>query len=314
MENIKSSFLFFTLAILPACSLLESDIKEINSIQEVKSVFEQATQDDLFVFDIDQVLLEPEDIPLQPRFYENPKLKKIFDDFDTFIKTKNNSEEYRKLTFSKSMLQCKIQPIEKALIDNILAIKKRNIKVIAFTAYHTGKFGLIERLEEWRYELLLSLGLDFSASFVPKEIMFDELQKTEHAVKYKYEKRCDPSPTIFYKGIICTLFPKGVALKAFLEKIKYKPKCVYFFDDKPKNVESVVEEMKKMGIRCQGFVYQAATINRSAGDLDIEIAQLKYELMKQREDYVSYFEAKRILAQRLKMDNKNKLKPTQGTP
>ena len=313
MKKLKSSILLSTLAILPACSLLESDIKEINSIQEVKSVFEQATQDDLFVFDIDQVLLEPEDLPLQPRFYENPKLKKIFDDFEAFIKNKNNPEAYEKLTFSKSMLQCKIQPIEQALIDNILAIQKRNIKVIALTAYHTGRFGLIERLEAWRYDLLLNLGLNFSDSFVPKEIMFDKLQKSEYATKYKSEKGKDLSPTIFYKGIICTLFPKGIALKAFLEKIKYKPKCIYFFDDRPKNVESVVEEMKKMGIKCQGFVYQAATINRSEADLDIEVAQLKYELMKQRDDYVSYFEAKEILDQQ-KMDNKNKLKPIQAIP
>ncbi len=316
MKVSKYNFLFYMLAILPACSFSKSDIKEINSIQEVKSVFDQASPSDLFVFDVDYVILESIDPVGQARFVNNPELKKITDDFFAFMKAKKNGEEHWDLFLSKMILKTKVHPIEQALIDAILAIQKRRIKVIALTLVSTGKIGLIDRLEEQRYEELLTLGLDFSSSFEQQEIRFDELQKTEHAAKYKAERDKDPTPVVFYKGIACaSYFPKGVVLKTFLEKVKCKPSCVYFFDDRRKNVESVVEEMKKMGIKCQGFVYKAATVNQPMDGLDIEVARFQHELMKQRDDddYISYFEAKEILDQK-KMSNKNKFKPVQAIP
>jgi len=54
-----------------------------------------------------------------------------------------------------------------------------------------------------------------------------------------------------------------------------------------------------MGIPCQAFLYKAAEVNRPDKDreLNLEVAQLAFDLMKQRNDYVSYTEAKEILAQ-----------------
>lgn len=316
MKLSKYSFLFYALSILPACSFSKSDIKEINSIQEVKSIFDQASQDDLFVFDVDQVILEPEEPIMQARFYNNPEFKKIIDDFYEFFKAKKNGEEHWDLFFSKMRLKLKAKPIEQTLIDNILALQKRNIKVIALTSLEPGKVGLIDRLEVWRYKQLLSLGLDFSTSFASQDIKFDELQKTEHAAKFKTKNGVASRSAVFYKGVACTgCFPKGIVLKTLLENVECKPSCIYFFDDHRKNVESVVEEMKKMGIKCQGFVYKAATVNQPMDGLDIEVARFQHELMKQHndDDYVSYFEAKKILEQQ-KIVTKNQLKPIQATP
>ena len=225
--------LFAILCLAPACTSIPSsttsDIKEINSIQEAAIVFQQARQDDLFVFDVDQTILEPVEPVMQAWFRNNPELCKINDDFFAFLKTKKNAEEYEDLFFSRAQLKAKNQPIEQTLIDAILALQKRSVKVIALTAVSTGKFGLIDRYEKWRYQELLKLGVDFSRSFEQQEIKFDELQNSEFAAKYKARKGKAPSPAIFYKGIACSSsFPKGVVLKVLLEKLGWKPARVYF--------------------------------------------------------------------------------------
>ncbi|HBS48386.1 TPA: hypothetical protein DEO28_00275 [Candidatus Dependentiae bacterium] len=308
IKHFKYSYVFASFFIfLPACSSSKPDFKEINSIQEIKTIFEQASQNDLFVFDIDDTILESSEPIRQLRFTNNTELQKIKDSFREFMKKKYNSTESLTLFLKNRELKNKIQPVEKALIENILALQKKKIKIIALTMRNIGG--------EERYQQLLSLGLDFSHSF-EQNFSFDELQKTEYATKYKTAKEIDTNPAIFYKGVAFTgSFSKGVVLKIFLEKLSWKPTQIYFFDDKPENADSVSQEMEKMGIKCQTFVYRAAFANRSDNDLDLEVARFQVELMKQRDDndYVDYFEAKEILQQQ-KGDHKTQALPIQITP
>jgi Protein of unknown function (DUF2608). len=290
VQQTKIPAVVVLLTLLSACSFRQSNIS-INSIQEVQSIFAPATRETLFIFDVDDVILEPTEPSEQTRFHA--KLKPIHKNFQAFMKAHLDPE----LFTSKCLLKHKIQPVEQTLLDTILALQKRNIKVIALTKLHTGKFGLIERLEDMRYKQLLSLGLDLSLSFGHQDIRFDELQKTPHATKYTARNKTKPNPAVFYNGILSTgSFTKGTVLKAFLEKMRFRPTQIYFFDDKMKNVTSVMQEMKPLGIKCKAFVYKAATVHRSPKDLNIEVARLQHELMKQREDYVSYFEAQELLA------------------
>lgn len=290
-------------------------IKEINCIQEANMVFEQANKDDLFVFDIDGVIFESIEPMMQYGLYlNNPELRKIFDDFNAFILTKENPEEYRKIIASKIRLKSKNQPVEKALISNILNLQKRNIKIIALTAFKTGEFGLIEHLEDWRYKDLVNLGLDFSLSFEQQKILFDELAATEYHSKYKIANGDEPSPAMFYNGVVCTsCYPKGIVLKAFIEKIGWRPNRIYFFDDQVKNTESVVQEMSKLKIKCQAFVYKAAIFNWPKDDIDIEVVRFQHELIKQNNDFVSYIEAKQLLTQ-IKSQYKESLLPVRAKP
>ena len=313
MRTIKNSLLTSLLMLLPACSLFfKSDIKEINSIKEVAAIFNHASQDDLFVFDVDEVLLEPIDPAMQQRYRANPDFEKITYSFYVGFMEKQ-SQEYKDIFFSRLYLKKKYQPVEKVLIDNILALQKRNVKIVALTALPTGKYGLIEQLEEWRYQNLLTLGLDFSRSFEQQNISFDELLKSEYAAQLKAKKGKDPRPAGFYKGIACAgRFSKGVVLKLFLERIGWKPARIFYFDDQRSNAESVTQEMKHLGVPCYAFVYNAATVGRSISDIDIEVARLQHELMKLRNDYVSYFEAKKIIDEQKSL-NKDNVRPIQTT-
>ena len=93
-------------------------------------------------------------------------------------------------------------------------------------------------------------------------------------------------------------------LKAFLTKVGLKPARIFFFDDKYENAESVANEIQKIGIECHAFVYTAATSpKRAASDWNIEVSRFQYELMKQRNEYVDYFEAQELLKNHTIMHN-----------
>lgn len=284
--------LILTLAIILSAPLLKPHIPEINSISEVNSIFEQATQEDLFIFDCDDVLFEPEDPSQQSRFKNHPAIKQILQEFDTCMRQCMKPTKYDKFVFS-NVLKTKPKPIEKVMIGKIHNLQEKKIKCIALTYIYTGKNSWSdELLEEWRYKQLLSVELDFSSSFGTEKIILDELRASVYSVELIKIKELYPNPAIFYKGILCTAgFPKGAVLKAFLEKIRWRPAKIYFFDDYRENVESVINEMCIMGIPCQGYVYQAAKIEQTIDERTIQIIKYQYEWMKFNEDYLSYTDA-----------------------
>ena len=297
IKNVAYSIalLLTILATFPSCFPPTKNIPEISSIDSIekaKTFFEHATDNDLFVFDVDEVIFEPTEPLLQTRFFENPSFKDLIDEFHTFAKTKKDSEKYIDLIASKFLVNTPIQPVEKTLIDNILALQKRNIRVIVLTAIGGGRFGVIERWEEWRYQQLLSMGLDFSTSFAQQQIGFDELQKSDCTI----HRGTGFHPAVFYKGIVCSsCFSKGIVLADFLKKVGWRPATVYFFDDRSKNVESVAQEMEKMGIMCHAFVYQAAALQSSREELSIETLRFLIKLIEETSEFVSYGHAYKML-------------------
>ena len=149
--------------------------------------------------------------------------------------------------------------------DEIQALQKRSIKTIALTAQFTGKYGEIERFEQWRFEKLGLLGIKFNSSFVEQEIKLDALA----SYKNNYP--------IFYQGILCAnTVPKGDVLGAFLDRIEWQPERVIFFDDSKKYVDSVAQEMEKRAISFYGYVYKAASLVSVTIDFDIARFQLEY--------------------------------------
>ena len=53
--------------------------------------------------------------------------------------------------------------IEPMIIQKISELQERGVKVIACTFMNTGKYGILEKMEVWRYEHLASFG--FYGSF-----------------------------------------------------------------------------------------------------------------------------------------------------
>lgn len=298
MKQIKINFLFFTLILLPCNLLFSARIRKIDSINNVQAIFNNASEHDLFVFDVDQVMLEIMEPTIQPVIRKLPKIAKIKNNFRTFCTTRHKGKTYWETMRSKRLLKANIEPIEQTLINNIIGLQQKRIKVIALTAIKPGKFGVIERMEDWRYNQLVRLGVDLCSSFGALDFSFDELRTPRYAADYKTTHHKNAQLPVFYKGIIGSgSYPKGVVLRSFLKKLALTPAHIYFFDDSTKHVESVVHEMRKIGIACQGFIYGAA--NKLRKKPNLQVVNFQHELMKQRDngEYIPYFEAEKIWRQ-----------------
>lgn len=94
----------------------------------------------------------------------------------------------------------------------------------------------------------------------------------------------------YYKGIICaaaykTTNTKGQALGAFIDAIKWTPKKVIFFDDNRKNIESVVNEMRKRKIICYGFWYLGVFVP-AKGTIDKDLISFQFEYLKKYDEII----------------------------
>lgn len=302
---VKKIFMGMGILSLSACSFFtQSDITTITSIQQAKSVFESATPQDLFVFDMDETIIEPTDPLAQGKYYQSIKtqlksdpIKKIRDDAKAYFAAKNDPDFIPR----KAFMKLAIQPVEQGMINYILNLQKRSIKVIALTRCSTGPEKEIEKVEHIRYQELLKVGLDFSASFGIEEMIFDELHD---------EKNTTMHPT-YYKGIVATTqIPKGIVLAAFLKKVNFIPTHIYFFDDREEQCKSVVDEMKKLGIPCTAFHYIATITQQEPFQINIDVFKLQFELMKQHNDYISYPEAEKIFNAQKQITTPHGAQPT----
>jgi hypothetical protein len=98
--------------------------------------------------------------------------------------------------------------------------------VYGLTQLDTGKVGLIESMEEWRYQELHKMGIIFSQE-----------------------------PALFYKGLLLTgNLSKSQALEGYREDIlKYKQ--VVFVDDRVAHVQDIESYCAKIGIPCVGILF-----------------------------------------------------------
>ena len=266
--------LLFVFVFFPSCSVFKSEIEEINSLTEVKIELDKANNQTLVVFDMDDTLLSPlEDI--FHLFYVNID---FFNNVDVdFIKQlrkeaserKKDSEYFTKIA-SQVFFKTKFIPVEESTIKIVKSLQNRSVKLIALTASNTGKFYEIDNMQKWRVSNLNQIGLNFSNSFNVQDIEFNEFPKI-HGF-----------PPAYYKGILCSASsPKGKVLKAFLDKISWKPSKVIFFDDMYHCCKSVATEMKSMGIPVKCYWYRAEFNKKN---------KINQQVMKYQFDHINKYD------------------------
>ena len=288
--------------LITTSSNIKSEVREINSIQDILKIFDKATLNDLFVFDFDNTLLESTDLTQQTRFHKTPEIQQLKQSSIILCKSKQELDAYR----SSRQQREKYQPVEQAFIDNIKKIQDKKCKTMVLTKRKPGPFGDIKQIEDWLYTQLLNVGLDFNISFNTSAAYYNTQLNTFLTQQYKETFGKNWTPPVFYKGILCSnLIAKGTLLKRFILITGWRPQRIFFFDDQTTNAFSVADEMETIGIECHAFIYKAATSpDRAKSDWNIEITRLQYELIKQRKEYVDYFEAQELFKNHAIMDTK----------
>lgn len=233
MKLLVTAVSIFLLTTLQA----ESSITPIVTIHEIESKIQNADENTLVVFDVDRTLIQMGDQILHggKKGFKN-ELKK-------YAAYNALSKEEQDILLSIMLLKTSHNLIEQTSLDYINDLKKRNIKTIACTTLETGKFGLIDNIENWRVETMNAAGLDFSEAFSDYPLI-------------RFESEDNVFTPIFIEGVLITgKKPKGEMLKQFLEHINWQPSKIIMIDDQLSYLESGVTAFAGTPTEFDGFLY-----------------------------------------------------------
>ena len=235
----------------------------MSNFRDIKSYVEQLDHNNLVIFDIDYVLIIPSDNDTISR---SPYRKKLWRSIKSRI-----SKERSCFLISIIIMQTNWVLLDKSVMDTIDYLTQQKIPTIALTSINTGRFGVIESMEDLRIKELESVGIDFSKLTPIKETIKLDNLKTEHGIP------------MLKKGIILTAeLDKGIVLKDILQKSNYYPKKIIFIDDKIQNLYSVQNVCNMLKIPFQGFHYTAIkylptpNVNQKLEKLRFKILENEY--------------------------------------
>lgn len=246
------------LLLLLSCNAAYGAIIKVEQLSSIREILSDAGAGDLVVFDVDQTLIIPDDKLLRP--CGDQFLQTCINKFQSQL----SEERLHELT-SKVLLQRTLGLVDAELPHFIKALRHRQCKVMALTAMVTGRLGTISSMEDWRFDELKQLDIDFSSAFpLYNHIVFGDIMQPG-------------SLPIFKNGILCSArHSKGEVLSAFLQRVKWKPQRVFFIDDHLHFVESVQEHMRQAGIEFTGIHYRAAGTFDEVLDQELALAQIAH--------------------------------------
>ncbi len=247
---------FFLGMVLSGC--VEQKILKTDKLEIIKSVCEQADNQTLVIFDMDNVLTESKERAFQADLYND--IKDIVAEYRISVK-KLPSFEQKKLKCAQWLVP--VQLVDEHMPELIQQIQSRNIKTLMLTLNPHGKLGSIDSIEELCISRLKSMRIDFCKSW--------------NMSMFKLHDSNKKLLGIFYKGGIFTLSSKELALDAFLKQVPtYKFTKIIFIDDNRGNLKKVRDFAKVRNWDYDGIEYskvftkkrQKANINQIKHQFD----------------------------------------------
>jgi hypothetical protein len=244
--------------------------KIISHIQEISKAVQNADQDTLVVFDVDNVISAPSDLIGRPK--ARGVRQAIFKEYEQKY-GKDRVVHIHSLYY----LRASEEFVEKEIKEIILGLYARKVPSIALTAMGTRKFGNIDNPMHLRLSRLKEKGIFFTFEHLKKRILWDDEAGYESGVIFSGKQ------------------PKGEALQYFLENIAHwKPKHIIFVDDNPKYLNSMREMCNRLEIKLTGFHYKAAIFDQDQ-ELSPEVARLQLKTLDEKEVWIPDCEAKKII-------------------
>src|SRR3990167_3114333 len=256
---------FLFLYCLFATASAFSEIMTIHNLDEIP--ISEFSKNTLVMFDLDDVLIYPQDALLQNWRNEwKPEGMRAW------------TAEEDTIAWMNAKFQI-MDPNGPKLL-NILC--ENGIPTIGFTSFAMDQSNMVKSIPEWRSQHLKELGLNFK---MEKEIVFP--------IQNGFV------PPSFEKGVLyCGNFykndkdNKGKTLSLYLDWLDWIPEQVVLIDDGEKHIKSVKKELGRRGIPFLGFLY----IPKDLDSINEKIAELQYETIINQKQWLSDKEAKRILS------------------
>ncbi len=264
MPSKKVTRLVLTIGCLCCLSFLDASIFEVYDLSDFQKEINRLDQSAFVLFDVDYTLLTPKDGALKP---EGKRIRQL-----CFHGLTLRQQEYFQ---SIIYLEAEEELVDSRFPQIIQQIQNQKIRTIGFTALNTGKYGKIEKIEDWRLTQLKKLGVDFSCALSDKTLLFFD--------KKSYSKGRRP---LFKNGVLFSdQLAKGELILDFLEKIDWKPTKVVFIDDSLYQLKSVEFALKSVNIEFVGFHYQSHSLKQKK--LDQKLAKRQFATLIQKEKWVS---------------------------
>lgn len=198
-------------------------IREVSTMEEAATYLKSLNKEDLAIFDIDMVLIQPDDPTFQMATMQShlSTAQKIIAQVP---------QEKLAIFFTLMTTSCGACLVDPFCLQVLSTLRKNQVPTMALTGNFTGKFKEIENLEERLLDSLSKLGIDFSLNPPYKELItFQESTSRGNYPTYR-------EGVLFVNGMFHS---KGEALTRFLTKINYMPKKIIFIDDLEKHLKTV---------------------------------------------------------------------------
>lgn len=237
--------LFLIFAFFIPC--LYAEIIEIDRIEDVRPY---AKENSLFLFDIDDTLIDC------PFSLGNPAWRK-------WVKSSLPENAEFSLYDALTLYIAKNAPykaVEPTTAEVIADLQNQDLVVFAFTARGRSEWNTttLEGVDRFTHEQLNYAGIDFKKTPVPNEL-------------------ASIDPDYFHEGIIFAChIPKGELLTHLFSDLNFTPSVIIFVDDKLDQVKSVEAAVKEMGIPFIGFWYRHSEIKGAHFDPMVSNIQLEW--------------------------------------
>jgi len=245
-------------------------IISLTDITELHKYVNSDEDDSLFIFDVDNTILGVDSSILHKANYNF--LEVYFKKLESLL----DEREYE-ILLSIIMLQRKPRLVDEELLVIISRLRKKGTKTIALTKFPTSSFGKIKNRARWRFDELISLGIDFSFSFpeIPKLVYFpDEKSDSQENI------------ATYNSGILMTgELEKEVALDKFLKKANFTPKKVIMVDDSIGYLQSVSRYCDENKIDFMGFHYFPEYL-KNVPEVDGKVVKLQFDYLVQNKSWL----------------------------
>jgi len=280
--NLRSISLFFLIILsflLVSTNIVQASIVSTDDLKPLEHIIKQADKDTLIIFDIDHVLIMPTN---EYTLNRHPFRKALWKEIES-----RHSKEEMKYFYGITASKSRWRMVDPEIFPIFIDITKRQIPSIALSSIYTGKFGNIEKLEDWRIQHLKDIGFDFSKLSPIKDTFYIK----------KLEKH-DGVPVLKSGVILTAQVDKAVVLDCVLNYYNYFPKRIIFVDDQLHNLKSIEKMCSKLHIKFYGIHYTAVS-KMPIPVIDEKLEKLRFEILEKEHVWLSYKEIKDIKKQRI---------------
>ena len=252
--------------------MISNSISQIDSFNDIRAELNSVDKDTLVIFAVDEVLITYSDMVLRPcgRRFRFTCWKDI------------DPKEVSYLT-SIMLNASKMILVDPSLPRLISKLESRGVKTMALTSTRTGKFGIIDNVEDLKLKALKQLNLDFSKSFPQSRMVY-----------FKGGARKEKDYSVFKNGVLFIGDDKGTKgslLVQFLDKIQWTPKRVILIDDKMSHIACVESALNEINIPFQGYQYKGG--EKLPGEFNEKVAELQFSFLRKDRKWLSDAEVRK---------------------